>query len=185
MYTGELSEGSYSDLNVIIKDTTFSTHKVFNETYARLKIYNESRKNYYATFRGVVNIEYATFLNLESKYPITLRFIDNTFFNNYDMMYGVIRAPNVNFMNDRGSTYYNNVGNLGSVYCLSIVYINITAQEIYPEFNPKNLFTGIQAYNNYAQYGGVIYIIEATKLSFESCTFNNNQASKKGGTMYI
>jgi hypothetical protein len=83
MYTGELEEGTY--LNVIIKDTTFSTHKVFNETYARLKIYNESRKDDYATFRGVVNIAFATRLLLESKYPITLLFIDNTFFNNYDM----------------------------------------------------------------------------------------------------
>ena len=40
MYVGEIGEDSY--LDVTIKDTTFSTHKVFNETYARLKIYNES-----------------------------------------------------------------------------------------------------------------------------------------------
>ena len=40
MYTGDIEEGFY--LNVMIKDTTFSTHKVFNETYARLRVYNES-----------------------------------------------------------------------------------------------------------------------------------------------
>jgi hypothetical protein len=78
---------------------------------------------------GVINIEFAVMLELESKYPITLRFIDNTFYNNYDMKYGVIRAPKVKVsMQDKGSTYYNNVGNLGSAYYFSIVNYNLSAE---------------------------------------------------------
>ena len=30
-----------------------------------------------------------------------------------------------------------------------------------------------------------MYILEKSDLSFGSCTFSNNQASEKGGTMYI
>jgi hypothetical protein len=120
-------------------------------------------------------------LELDSKYPITLRFIDNTFFNNYDMLYGVIRTQTGIIMNDKGSTYYNNVGNLGSAYYFSINYDNFT-------IIVEHSITGIKAYNNYAKYGGVMYIVEASKnllVSIISCTFNNNQASKKGGTMFI
>jgi hypothetical protein len=66
MYTGGV--GHY----VTIKDTTFSTHKVFNETYARLRVYNESEEyESDITFSGVVYVEYATELELESKYLIT------------------------------------------------------------------------------------------------------------------
>jgi hypothetical protein len=36
MYTGGAGH------SVMIKDTIFSTHKVFNETYARLRVYSES-----------------------------------------------------------------------------------------------------------------------------------------------
>jgi predicted outer membrane repeat protein len=46
-------------------------------------------------------------------------------------------------------------------------------------------FTDIKAFNNYARSGGVMYILESTDLSFGSCTFSNNQASEKGGTIYI
>jgi hypothetical protein len=38
------------DHYVTIKDTTFSTHKVFNETYARLRVYNESLEDCDITF---------------------------------------------------------------------------------------------------------------------------------------
>ena len=47
--------------------------------------------------------------------------IDNTFFNNYDMLHGVIYADKVSDISDEGSTYYNNVGSLGSVYYFSSV----------------------------------------------------------------
>jgi hypothetical protein len=30
-----------------------------------------------------------------------------------------------------------------------------------------------------------MYILEESDLSFGSCTFSNNEASEKGGTMYI
>lgn len=86
-------------------------------------------------------------------------------------------------MNDTGSTYYNNAGNLGSVYYLS----SVNKEYIKTEDGKDGLtsFTGIKAYNNYAKYGGVMYILEASVLSFISCTFKNNQASEKGGTIYI
>ena len=56
--------------------------------------------------------------------------IDNTFFNNYDMLYGVIYAISVSDISDDGSTYYNNVGSLGSVYYFSsVTEIDITEAE--------------------------------------------------------
>jgi hypothetical protein len=84
------------------------------------------------------------------------------------MMYGVIRTQTVPMMNDKDSTYYNNVGNQGGAYYIAIIYkLNLT------EFI-ENSFTGIKAYNNYAKYGGVMYILEASKVSFVSCTLKNN-----------
>jgi hypothetical protein len=42
------------------------------------------------------------------------------------MNYGVIQAYKVATMKDKGSSYYNNAGNLGSVYYLSSVNKFIT-----------------------------------------------------------
>jgi hypothetical protein len=44
MYSGGVGH------SVTIKDTTFSTHKVFNETYARLRVYDESLEDCNITF---------------------------------------------------------------------------------------------------------------------------------------
>ena len=100
------------------------------------------------------------------------------------MVNAVIYANLVVDISDTGSTYYNNVGNLGSVYHFSsVTQIYIPESEDGEE--QETSFTEILAYNNYAKYGGVMYILEKSELSFGSCTFSDNQASEKGGTMYI
>jgi hypothetical protein len=92
------------------------------------------------------------------------------------MVNGVIYAFLVNDISDTGSTYYNNVGNLGSVYHFSSV-TEINIQEAEDGEEVETSFTEIHAHNNYAKYGGVMYILEKSDLSFGSCTFSNNQAS--------
>ena len=87
-------------------------------------------------------------------------------------------------MSDSGSTYYNNVGTFGSVYYFSSVS-EIEIPEAIEGEEVETSFTDIHAYNNYAKYGGVMSILEKSDLSFGSCTFSNNHASEKGGTMYI
>ena len=72
----------------------------------------------------------------------------------------------------------------GSVYYFTSVS-EIEIPEAIEGEEVETSFTDIHAYNNYAKYGGVMSILEKSDLSFGSCTFSNNHASEKGGTMYI
>lgn len=63
MYTGGAGH------SVTIKNTNFSTHKEFNETYTRNRESTEDDSN--TTFLGVIMVELAASFELESKYPMT------------------------------------------------------------------------------------------------------------------
>jgi hypothetical protein len=46
-------------------------------------------------------------------------------------------------------------------------------------------FQDIKAYDNYAQYGGVMYLVDKTNVTFKNSQFQRNYASQNGGTISI
>ena len=94
---------------------------------------------------------------------------DCKFSTNYLTKFGVIKVVG-GYLNDTNSTYWDNAGIYGGVYFSRDAAVNLIK---------------IVAQNNFATYGGAVYLVDNSEMIIKSSTFKNNFALIRGGTIMI